>query len=88
MLASLKHITSQVKVAYTFFDPIYYNQKQELIVDAYYAETSLYPSFGQIKQYTISETTTDFNDNVVYDNPFTSDDHFSTYSVERSDFAI
>ena len=49
ILNSLKNITSQVKVAYRFFDPNNYNKDQELIIDTDYVETSLIAYFGQIK---------------------------------------
>ena len=36
----------------------------------------------------MSETKTGFNDNVLYDDPFREDDQFTTYSIERADFAL
>ena len=92
VLNSLKTIQSRVKVAYTFFDPNYYNKNHKLIEDTYYSETSLYPEFGQIKKYTVAETISTFEDNIWLSGPFKESrpDYydFTTYSIDQSDFAI
>ena len=53
-----------------------------------YTETSLFEGFAQIKKYTIAETISDFENNLVYDDPFLKDESFTTYSVVQSDFTI
>ena len=43
---NLQFITTQIKLATAFFDPVYYNKNSHLILDATYSSTNLIANFG------------------------------------------
>ena len=59
-----------------------------MIKDLMYSETSLLKDFGQFKKYYIYQSQTSFADNVIYDNPFSDDLQFNTYTRGNSDFSV